>query len=75
MIISCDYLNVSLADEHIGEVTIPTKVIEYNQKVLQADKLIRLKYLNQIKLLQYIITVISVYKGVYREPNMTLWHI
>jgi hypothetical protein len=27
-IISCDYLNLSLADEHVGDVTIPTQVIE-----------------------------------------------
>jgi hypothetical protein len=26
-IISCDYLNLSLADEHVGGVTIPTQVI------------------------------------------------
>jgi len=37
MIISCDYLNLSLADEHIGDVTIPTEVIEYYQNFLQAD--------------------------------------
>jgi hypothetical protein len=37
MIISCDHLNLSLADEHVGDFTIPTKVIEYNQNVLQAD--------------------------------------
>jgi hypothetical protein len=37
MIISCDYLNLSLADEHVGDVTIPTQVIEYNQNFLQAD--------------------------------------
>ena len=35
-IISCDYLNLSLADEHIGDVTIPTQIIEYNKKFLQA---------------------------------------
>jgi hypothetical protein len=35
-IISWDYLNLSLADEHVGDVTIPTKVIEYNQNFLQA---------------------------------------
>jgi hypothetical protein len=34
-IISCDYLNFSLADEHVGDVTIPTQVIEYNQHFLQ----------------------------------------
>jgi hypothetical protein len=31
-IISCDYLNLSLADEHVGDVTIPTQVIEYKPK-------------------------------------------
>jgi hypothetical protein len=36
-IISCDYLNLSLADEHVGDVTIPIQVIEYNQHFLQAD--------------------------------------
>jgi hypothetical protein len=30
-IISCDYLNLSLTDEHVDDVTIPTQVIEYNQ--------------------------------------------
>jgi hypothetical protein len=36
-IISCDYLNMSLADEHVSDVTIPTQVNEYNQNFLQAD--------------------------------------
>jgi hypothetical protein len=36
-IISCDYLNLLLADEHAGNFTIPTQVIEYNQNFLQAD--------------------------------------
>jgi hypothetical protein len=36
-----------LADEHVGDITIPTQVIEYNQNFLQP---IRLKYSNQIKL-------------------------
>ena len=36
-IISCDYLNLSMADEHVGDVTIPTQVIKYNQNFLQAD--------------------------------------
>jgi hypothetical protein len=48
-IITCDYLNLSLADEHVGDVTIPTQVIEYNQNFLQADWPIRLIYSNQIK--------------------------
>jgi hypothetical protein len=30
------YLNLSLADEHIGDVTIPTQIIEYSKKFLQA---------------------------------------
>ena len=29
------YLNLSLADEHVGDVTIPTQVIEYNQNFLR----------------------------------------
>ena len=36
-IISCDYLNFSLVDEHVSNVTIPTQVNEYNQIFLQAD--------------------------------------
>ena len=36
-IISCDYLNLSLADEHVEGGTVPTQVIEYNQHFLQAD--------------------------------------
>jgi hypothetical protein len=28
---------LSLADEQVGDVTIPTQVIEYNQNFLQAD--------------------------------------
>ena len=48
--ISCDYLNLSLADEDVGDVTIPTQVIQYNQNFLQADYPIRLQYSNQIKL-------------------------
>jgi len=35
-IISCDYLNLSLANEHVGDVTIPIRVIKYNQNFLQA---------------------------------------
>ena len=41
-IISCDFLNLSLANEYVGDVTIPTQVIEYNQHFLQADQPIRL---------------------------------
>jgi hypothetical protein len=49
-IISCDYLNLSLANEYVGDVTIPTQVIKYNQSFLQVDQPIRLQYSNQIKL-------------------------
>ena len=49
-IISCDYLNLTLANEYVGDVTIPTQVIKYNQYFLQADQPIRLQYSNQIKL-------------------------
>jgi hypothetical protein len=47
-IISCDYLNLSLANEYVGDVTIPTQVDKYNQNFLQADQQIRLQYSNQI---------------------------
>ena len=47
---SFDYLNLSLANEYVGDVTISTQVIEYNQNVLQVDQPIRLQYSNQIKL-------------------------
>jgi hypothetical protein len=54
-IISCDYLNLSLADEHVGDVTIPTQVIEYtkifSRRISQLDSSI------QIKLNYYIINV------------------
>jgi len=49
-IISCDYLNSSLVNEYVGDVTIPTQVIKYNQNVRQADQPIPLQYSNQIKL-------------------------
>jgi len=59
MIISCDYLNLLLVNEYVGDVTIPTQVIEYNQNFLQADQPIRLQYSNQIKLYIYIYTQCS----------------
>ena len=49
-IISCDYLNLSLANEYVGDVTMPTQVIEYRQNVLQVEQPIRLQYSNQITL-------------------------
>ena len=36
-IISYDYFNLSLADEHVGDLTIPTQVIKNNQHFFQAD--------------------------------------
>ena len=47
-IISCDYLNLSLANEYVDDVTMPTQVIKNNQNFLQADQPIRLQYSNQI---------------------------
>jgi hypothetical protein len=49
-IISCDYLNLLLANEDVGDVTIPTQVIKYNQNFLQVDQPIILQYSIQIKL-------------------------
>ena len=63
-IISCDYLNLSLVNEYVGNVTIPTQVIEYNQNFLQADQVIRLQYSNQIELyIQCIYTYIFEQEG------------
>jgi hypothetical protein len=39
--------------KYVGDITIPTKIIKYNKKILQADQPIRLQYANQIKLLKY----------------------
>jgi hypothetical protein len=55
---SCDYLNLSLADEYAGDVTIPTQVIKYNQNFLKMDQPIRLQYSNWIKL-YYDMLIIS----------------
>jgi len=42
----CDFLNFLLANEYVGDVTIPTQVIKYSQYFLQADQPIRLQYSN-----------------------------
>ena len=46
-IISWDYLNLTLANEYIGDVTIPTQVTEYNKKnsrrISQSDCSIHIK--------------------------------
>jgi hypothetical protein len=39
MIISCDYLNLSLANEYVGDVTIPTQVILQTSQVSNAISL------------------------------------
>ena len=49
-IISCNYLNLSLANEYVGDVTIPTQAIKYIQHFLQADQPIRLQFSNQFKI-------------------------
>ena len=40
-IVSWDYLHLSLANEYVGDVTIPTQVIKYNQffsrRISQSD--------------------------------------
>ena len=52
IIISWDYLNLSLANEYVGDVTIPTHAIKYNQccsrRIYQSDCSIHIKlnYLN-----------------------------
>jgi hypothetical protein len=54
-IILRDYLNLSLANEHVGDVTIPTQVIKYNQccsrPISQSNCSIHIKlnYLNLIE--------------------------
>jgi hypothetical protein len=58
-IISCEYLNLPLADEQADDVTIPTQVIEYSQNFLQADQPIRLQYSNQIKLFKEYLKLLN----------------
>ena len=45
--IACDYLNLTLADEHVGDVTIPIQVIKYNhffsRRISQLDCSIHIK--------------------------------
>ena len=43
-------LFVLLANEYVGDITIPTQVIKYNQFFLQADQPIELQYSHQIEL-------------------------
>ena len=57
--ISCDYLNLTLANEYVNDVTTPTQVIMNNQNFLQANQPIRLQYSNQIKLFKFIYQNVS----------------
>ena len=65
--ISCDYLNLSLANEYVGDFTIPTQVIKYIQNALQADQPIILQYSNQITLYKYA-WIYFVYWRYYLRP-------
>jgi hypothetical protein len=51
-IISWDYLYLSLANEYVGDVTIPTQVIKHDHIFLQPDQPIGLQYSHQIKWLK-----------------------
>jgi hypothetical protein len=46
---------LALVNEYVGDITIPTQVIKYNQNFHQADQSIRLQYSNQIKLYMNIV--------------------
>jgi len=47
-IISLDYLNLSLVNEYVDDVTIPTQIIKYNQ--FCSRWISRSDYINHIKL-------------------------
>jgi len=69
-IISWDYLNLSLVNEYVGDVTIPTMVIKYNKccskGISQSDCSIHIK-LNYVMICA-VITQLSNVKVFYR-PN------
>jgi hypothetical protein len=44
---------MSLANEYVVDVKIPTQVIKYNNNFLHADQPIRLHYSNKIQLLNH----------------------
>ena len=48
MIISWNYLNLSFANEYVGDVTIPTQVIKLSM-LLKVDQPIKLQYSHPIK--------------------------
>jgi hypothetical protein len=74
-IISCDYLNLSLADEYVGNVTIPTQVIEYSQNFLQAiiqsDLNIQIK-LNYIKLISVKYLLIRKFRNYQTKTSVAV---
>ena len=75
-IISCDYLNLSLANEYVDEVIISTQVIKCNQNVLQADQPIRLEYSNQNKLLlSNWISIINIYNNHVSAETRATWQM
>jgi len=47
-IISCDYLNLSLANEYVGDVTIPTRLSSitkiFSKRINQSDCSIHIKF-------------------------------
>jgi hypothetical protein len=69
-IISCNYLNLSLANEYVGDVTIPTQVDKYNQNFLQADQQIILQYSNQI----FFLLIIDYKQLSLSETTQGNWH-
>jgi hypothetical protein len=82
---SWDYLNLSLENEYVGDVTIPTQVIMYNQccsrQISQSDCSIHIK-LNYMGKHSYnfrklgkknkYVLFYSYLKNVYREPKLLI---
>ena len=52
-IIALDYLNLSFANEYVGDVTIPTQIIKHNQscskRISQSNRSIKLDHLRNIQ--------------------------
>jgi hypothetical protein len=80
-IITWDYLNLSLANEYVGDVTVPTQVIKYNQccsgQIRQSDDNIHIKlndYLwvqNKMKTLSKLSTNTSMF--ICSNDNQYMW--
>jgi hypothetical protein len=68
-IISCDYLNLSLANEYVGDVIIPTQVIKHNQnfskRISQSDCNIHFK-------LNYFIIQFIIYRLIHGHFHIGL---